>query len=218
MSVCRKGRRHAFISYHALQWRHTGRWRFGQFGASSSDNGHRLTLAKFEERSSLPSVERAGQTHQFRTRNDLATMQRTRTKSNESAAKSTNAFDILPLITVWFLVRVQAGPPTKSGAYQELFRRSGITAPETCCPEWTASPSSTPCSGIKTESSTLRARAASRSARSFASPRFQPTRRLKWLSPDFRHKSSFCNGRRTFTMPGDDERSFAFAHSHPAAA
>ena len=38
-------------------------------------------------------------------------MQRTRPKSNKTTAKSTDLIDIPSLITVWFLVRVQAGPP-----------------------------------------------------------------------------------------------------------
>ena len=42
--------------------------------------------------------------HQFRTRNNLIRTQRTRSKSNKNAAKSTKLIDILPLITVWLLV------------------------------------------------------------------------------------------------------------------
>jgi len=34
-----------------------------------------------------------------------------RSNADETAVKSTKLIDILPLITVWFLVRVQAGPP-----------------------------------------------------------------------------------------------------------
>jgi hypothetical protein len=43
-------------------------------------------------------------THQFRTRKDLNKAQRTRSKSNESAGKSTKLIDILPLKTVWLQV------------------------------------------------------------------------------------------------------------------
>src|SRR5882757_2995119 len=43
--------------------------------------------------------------HQFRTRNNLIRTQRTRSKSNKNAAKSTKLIDILPLITVWLQVR-----------------------------------------------------------------------------------------------------------------
>src|SRR6202011_2030378 len=49
--------------------------------------------------------------HQFRTRNDHIKAQRTRTRPNENAAKSTNLIDMLPLITVWLQVRVLPGPP-----------------------------------------------------------------------------------------------------------
>jgi hypothetical protein len=49
--------------------------------------------------------------HQFRTRNNLIRTQRTRSKSNKTAAKSTKLIDILPLITVWLQVRVLPGPP-----------------------------------------------------------------------------------------------------------
>ena len=48
--------------------------------------------------------------HPFRTRNDLAEPQQTRSKSNENTAKSTKLVDILPLITVWLQVRVLPGP------------------------------------------------------------------------------------------------------------
>jgi hypothetical protein len=51
--------------------------------------------------------------HQFRTRNDLIKTQRTRSNSNENAAKSTKLIHILPLITVWLQVRVLPGPPMK---------------------------------------------------------------------------------------------------------
>jgi len=51
------------------------------------------------------------QPHQFRTRNDLFKTRRTQSNLNENAAKSTIASFIPSLITVWFLVRVQAGPP-----------------------------------------------------------------------------------------------------------
>ena len=69
--------------------------------------------------------------HQFRTRNELNKGQQTRTKTNKIQGKSTNLIDILSLITVWLQVRLLPGPPTKSVGYQQLFRRSGITAPET---------------------------------------------------------------------------------------
>jgi len=49
--------------------------------------------------------------HQLRTRNDLTRTQRTRSISNENAARSTIAAFILPLITVWPQVRVPPGPP-----------------------------------------------------------------------------------------------------------
>jgi hypothetical protein len=49
--------------------------------------------------------------HQFRARNNLIRTQRTRSKSNKNAAKSTKLIDILPLITVWLQVRVLPGPP-----------------------------------------------------------------------------------------------------------
>src|SRR5216684_2107004 len=39
--------------------------------------------------------------HQFRTRNDLAKAERTRSISDENAKKSTKVSRILPLITVW---------------------------------------------------------------------------------------------------------------------
>jgi hypothetical protein len=51
-------------------------------------------------------------------------------KLNEMEAKSTKTINILPLITVWLQVRVLPGPPMKSGVYQFLFGRSGITAAE----------------------------------------------------------------------------------------
>jgi hypothetical protein len=70
--------------------------------------------------------------HQFRTRNDSAKMQRTRSNSNENNANSTKRVDIPPLITVWLQVRALPGPPMKSVTYEVLFRRSGITAPDTC--------------------------------------------------------------------------------------
>ncbi|QQO35869.1 hypothetical protein JJC00_09990 [Bradyrhizobium diazoefficiens] len=50
-------------------------------------------------------------THQFRTRNDFIKSQRTRSISDEKAAKSTIATDIPSLITVWLQVRVLPGPP-----------------------------------------------------------------------------------------------------------
>src|SRR4051794_22350598 len=49
--------------------------------------------------------------HQFRTRNSLNETQQTRSKSNETKAKSTKLFNIPPLITVWLQVRVLPGPP-----------------------------------------------------------------------------------------------------------
>ena len=49
--------------------------------------------------------------HQFRTRNYCNERQRTHSNPTKNARKSTAATSILPLITVWFLVRVQAGPP-----------------------------------------------------------------------------------------------------------
>jgi hypothetical protein len=70
--------------------------------------------------------------HQFRTRNELIEPQQTRSNLDENAGKSTKPIDILPLMTVWLQVRVLPGPPTKSVTYQKLFRRSGMTAPDTC--------------------------------------------------------------------------------------
>jgi hypothetical protein len=49
--------------------------------------------------------------HQFRTRNNLIRTQRTRSKLNKNAVKSTKLTDLLPLITVWLQVRVLPGPP-----------------------------------------------------------------------------------------------------------
>jgi hypothetical protein len=50
-------------------------------------------------------------------------MQRTRSKSNKTAAKSTNVIHILPLITVWLQVRVLSGPPTNQSLNRFSFRR-----------------------------------------------------------------------------------------------
>ena len=59
-----------------------------------------------------PTVSTYGRgPHQFRTRNDLAKTQRTRSNSNENAAKSTKLIIIPSLITVWLQVRVLPGPP-----------------------------------------------------------------------------------------------------------
>jgi hypothetical protein len=55
-----------------------------------------------------------GPLHQFRTRNDLANMQRAPSNANEPEAKSTNLIDILPLITVWLQVRVMPGQQFKA--------------------------------------------------------------------------------------------------------
>jgi hypothetical protein len=44
--------------------------------------------------------------HQFRTRMNPIELQRTRSKSNKIAAKSTKLIDSLTLITVWLQVRV----------------------------------------------------------------------------------------------------------------
>ena len=52
-----------------------------------------------------------GPLHRFRTRNDLAKMQRTPSNANENAAKSTKPIDIPLLITVWLQVRILPGPP-----------------------------------------------------------------------------------------------------------
>jgi hypothetical protein len=49
--------------------------------------------------------------HQFRTRNNLIGTQQMRSRANNNTEKSTKLLDFLSLITVWFLVRVQAGPP-----------------------------------------------------------------------------------------------------------
>jgi hypothetical protein len=64
------------------------------------------------------AVPQTHKPHLFRTRNDLDKAQRTRSKSNESTARSTKLIDILPLITVWLKVRVLSGPTTKSIAIQ----------------------------------------------------------------------------------------------------
>jgi hypothetical protein len=42
--------------------------------------------------------------HQFRTRNDAIETQRMLPNEYENTAKSTNAIDILPLITVWLQI------------------------------------------------------------------------------------------------------------------
>jgi len=64
--------------------------------------------------------------HQFRTRNDRTETQRTRSISNENAAKSTNLVDIPSLITVWLQVRVLPGPPRNQLLIRpSLLRSSG---------------------------------------------------------------------------------------------
>jgi hypothetical protein len=63
--------------------------------------------------------------HQFRTRNNLIRTQRTRSKSNKNAAKSTKLIDILPLITVWLQVRVLPGPPVISSSWRNFQFWSG---------------------------------------------------------------------------------------------
>jgi hypothetical protein len=57
-------------------------------------------------------------------------MQRTRSNSTESPAKSTNLIDIPSLITVWLQVRVLPGPPMKSAGYISYCFGASGTAPE----------------------------------------------------------------------------------------
>jgi hypothetical protein len=66
--------------------------------------------------------------HQFCTRNNIIETQRTRSKSNEKTAKSTNPIDILPLITVWLQVRDLPGPPIFIGASRSTRGRNVVTA------------------------------------------------------------------------------------------
>jgi hypothetical protein len=48
---------------------------------------------------------------QLRTRNAITKTQRARSISGKTAVKSAKLIDILPLITVWWQVRVLPGPP-----------------------------------------------------------------------------------------------------------
>jgi hypothetical protein len=66
----------------------------------------------WDEQARVSKVSTVGDgPHQFRTRNDHSTVQRTQSNSNKNAEKTTELIDFRSLITVWFLVRVQAGPP-----------------------------------------------------------------------------------------------------------
>ncbi|MGY4629828.1 hypothetical protein ACVWY3_007584 [Bradyrhizobium sp. USDA 4486] len=67
--------------------------------------GHSAKTAKSVSAGDLP--------HQFRTRNGLNEMRRTRSNSNENTRKSAIAIIVPPLITVWLQVRVLPGPPKK---------------------------------------------------------------------------------------------------------
>jgi len=75
-------------------------------GIRLGDNGSSFGQAR------PPAVTTDGhRSHQFRTRNDRAKAQQTRSNSNESAVKSMKLVDLFPLITVWLQVRVLPGPP-----------------------------------------------------------------------------------------------------------
>jgi hypothetical protein len=66
----------------------------------------------WDEQARVSNVSTAGDgPHQFGTRNDHSTVQRTQSNSNKKAEKTTELIDFRSLITVCFLVRVQAGPP-----------------------------------------------------------------------------------------------------------
>jgi hypothetical protein len=56
----------------------------------------------------LIEVSAPDQSHQFRTRNDLAKALWTRSIANENTVKSTILTFVLPLITVWLQARVRA--------------------------------------------------------------------------------------------------------------
>jgi len=62
-----------------------------------SPTGARSDRSSSEPPTALP--------HQFRTKNGLNETQRTRSKSNENAEKSTKPIDTPPLITAWLPVR-----------------------------------------------------------------------------------------------------------------
>jgi len=67
-------------------------------------------------------------------------MRQTRSNANKIAGKSTKLSRILPLITVWFLVRIQAGPPIKSIVYRdERFFRGPVAGPVASDPNFLAS-------------------------------------------------------------------------------
>jgi hypothetical protein len=83
-----------------------------------------------EQRDKSRHLEQQSRPHQFRTRNGPNKPQQTRSKTNESTAKSTNPIDILPLITVWLQVRVLPGPPLDQWISCLLFHNPSFTAPE----------------------------------------------------------------------------------------
>jgi hypothetical protein len=104
-----------------------------------SDNRHLL-------RSTNEAVPLSWPPHQFRTRNNLIKMQRTRPKSNKTTAKSTDLIDIPSLITVWLQVLSPAGPTNESVAY-ELFASPAVECPHqkrlTCLVPGLSSPRTT---------------------------------------------------------------------------
>src|SRR5882724_13371529 len=92
-------------------------------------NRRRSLESKSNARRRSPTVRTANlQPHQFRTRNDLAETQQTQSRADENGAKSTKLIDSLPLITVWFLVRVQAGPPAFAREASEGCRAEALLA------------------------------------------------------------------------------------------
>ena len=79
--------------------------------ARASTPAARVRIRRKSTHSSHPSLAAdanlgsPSEPHQFRTRINRIEAQRTRSKSNKSAGKSTNPIDILPLITVWLQVQ-----------------------------------------------------------------------------------------------------------------
>jgi hypothetical protein len=71
-----------------------------------------------------------GAPHQFRTGNDLAKAQRTRSISDENATNSTKPNFILPLITVWLQVRDLPGPPYRPPLF-DLIEFFALKSPPT---------------------------------------------------------------------------------------
>src|SRR5262249_41625543 len=80
---------------------------------STYEIGRQARFRSVGARSDLTSISAtvAQAPHQFRSRMDLIEMQRTRSRSNKNAEKSTKLIDSPPLITVWLQVRVLPGPP-----------------------------------------------------------------------------------------------------------